>query len=313
MKRAKVAVIGAGNVGATVASQLVAREVADVVLVDVIEGLPQGKALDLAEATPVEGRSADVTGSNDYAAIGGADAVVITAGIARKPGMSRDDLLATNAGIVRSAAAEVKARASGAFVLVVTNPLDVMTWLAWKVTGFPRERVCGMAGVLDSTRFAYFVSRELKVAARDVQAMVLGGHGDTMVPLPRMTTVSGIPITDLLSADSIAKLVARTRDGGAEIVALLKQGSAFCAPGASAAAMVESFVRDEKRLMPGAAILDGEFGEHEVCLGVPVVIGTGGVERVVELKLTNEEKEALRRSADAVRAGIRTLSERGLL
>jgi len=313
MKRAKVAVLGAGNVGATVAARLVEDDVADVVLVDVIEGMPQGKALDLAEATPVGGGSVDVAGSNDYAAIAGADAVVVTAGIARKPGMSRDDLLATNAGIVKTAADEIRTRAPGAFVVVVTNPLDVMTYLAWKVTGFPRARVFGMAGVLDSTRFAYFVGRELGVAARDVAAMVLGGHGDTMVPLPRYTTVSGIPITDLLPPERIAKLVARTREGGAEIVALLKQGSAFYAPGASAAAMVKSLLRDEKRLMPAAAILEGEFGEHDVCLGVPVVIGAGGVERVVELKLTHEEKAALRKSADAVREGIRVMKERGLV
>ncbi|MEK7475148.1 MAG: malate dehydrogenase [Candidatus Coatesbacteria bacterium] len=313
MKRAKVAVIGAGNVGATVAARLVADEVGDVVLVDVIEGMPQGKALDLAEATPVGGTSVDVSGSNDYGAIEGVDAVVITAGIARKPGMSRDDLLATNAGIVKSAAEQVRAKAPGAFVVVVSNPLDVMTYLAWKVTGFPRARVFGMAGVLDSTRFAYFVSRELGVAARDVAAMVLGGHGDTMVPLPRYTTVSGIPITDLLAPEAIARLVARTRDGGAEIVALLKQGSAFYAPGASAAAMVKSLLRDEKRLLPAAAILEGEFGEHDVCLGVPLVIGAGGAERIVELKLTHEEKAALRKSADAVREGIGVLKSRGVL
>ena len=313
MNRAKVAVIGAGNVGATVAARLVADEVADVVLVDVIEGMPQGKALDLAEATPVGGTSVDVSGSNDYGAIALSDVVVVTAGIARKPGMSRDDLLATNAGIVKSAAEQVRAKAPGAFVVVVTNPLDVMTYLAWKVTGFPRARVFGMAGVLDSTRFAYFVSRELGVAARDVAAMVLGGHGDTMVPLPRYTTVSGIPITDLLSPEAIAKLVARTRDGGAEIVGLLRQGSAFYAPGASAAAMVKSLLRDEKRLLPAAAILEGEFGEHDVCLGVPLVIGAGGAERIVELKLTHEEKAALRKSADAVREGIGVLRTRGVL
>jgi malate dehydrogenase len=313
MNRAKVAVIGAGNVGATVAARLVADEVADVVLVDVIEGMPQGKALDLAEATPVGGTSVDVSGSNDYGAIALSDVVVVTAGIARKPGMSRDDLLATNAGIVKSAAEQVRAKAPGAFVVVVTNPLDVMTYLAWKVTGFPRARVFGMAGVLDSTRFAYFVSRELGVAARDVAAMVLGGHGDTMVPLPRYTTVSGIPITDLLSPEAIATLVARTRDGGAEIVGLLRQGSAFYAPGAAAAAMVKSLLRDEKRLLPAAAILEGEFGEHDVCLGVPLVIGAGGAERIVELKLTHEEKAALRKSADAVREGIGVLRARGAL
>ena len=215
MKRPKVSVIGAGNVGATVAHQLLMHQVCDVTLIDVVEGMPQGKGLDLAESTPVEARDLLVDGSNDYAALAGSDLVVITAGIARKPGMSRDDLLATNAGIIKTAAEHVKLRAPNAFVCVVTNPLDVMAYLAWKVTGFDRARVFGMAGVLDSTRFAYFVSRALDVAPRDVAAMVLGGHGDTMVPLPRYTTVSGIPITDLLPADVIAKLVQRTRDGGA--------------------------------------------------------------------------------------------------
>ncbi len=313
MKRAKVAVVGAGNVGATVAHQLLMHEVADTVLIDVVEGMPQGKGLDLAESTPVEARSVLMDGSNDYGALAGADVVVITAGIARKPGMSRDDLLATNAGIVKAAAEHVKAKAPNAFVVVVTNPLDVMTYLAWKVTGFDRKRVLGMAGVLDSTRFAYFVSRELNVAARDVQAMVLGGHGDTMVPLPRYTTVSGIPITDLLGAEVIAKLSQRTRDGGAEIVALLKQGSAFYAPGSSVVAMVKSLLRDEKRLLPGAAILAGEYGEPDVCLGVPMVIGEGGVERIIELKLGAEEKAALHKSAEAVRDGMKVLKERQFL
>jgi len=313
MKRAKVAVVGAGNVGATVAHQILMHEIADCTLIDVVEGMPQGKGLDLAESTPVEGTSVLMDGSNDYAALAGVDVVVITAGIARKPGMSRDDLLATNAGIVKTAAEHVKAKAPNAFVLVVTNPLDVMAYLAWKVTGFPRKRVFGMAGVLDSTRFAYFVSRELNVAARDVQAMVLGGHGDTMVPLPRYTTVSGIPITDLLSADVIAKLVQRTRDGGAEIVALLKQGSAFYAPGSSVAAMVKSLLRDEKRLLPGAANLDGEYGEKDVCLGVPMVIGSEGVERIIELKLSADEQGALHKSAEAVREGMKVLKERSFI
>jgi malate dehydrogenase len=313
MARPKVAIVGAGNVGATVAHQLLMHETADVALVDVIEGMPQGKALDLAESTPVEGRTVLVEGANDYGAVAGADVVVITAGIARKPGMSRDDLLATNAGIVKGAAEEVAKRAPHAFVIVVTNPLDVMVYLAWKVTRFPRERVFGMAGVLDSTRFAYFVSRELDVSPRDVTAMVLGGHGDTMVPMPRYTTVAGVPITDLLPADAIARLVTRTRDGGAEIVSLLKPGSAFYAPGSSVAAMVRSLLRDEKRLLPGAAILDGEYGERDVCLGVPIVIGARGVNRIVSLKLTAEEQGALRKSADAVREGIRVLRERGFI
>ena len=313
MSRHRVAVVGAGNVGATVAHQILMHEIADTVLIDVVEGMPQGKALDLAESTPVEARSVLAEGTNDYAQLKGSDVVVITAGIARKPGMSRDDLLATNAGIIKSAAEQVRTHAPNAFVLVVTNPLDVMAYLAWKITGFPKARVFGMAGVLDSTRFAYFVSRELNVSAKDVQAMVLGGHGDTMVPLPRYTTVSGIPITDLLPADRIAALVQRTRDGGAEIVALLKQGSAFYAPGSSVAAMVKSLLRDEKRLLPGAAMLAGEYGEQDVCLGVPMVIGAGGVERIIELKLTPEEKTALHGSAEAVRSGIAVLKERKIL
>ncbi len=313
MARPKVSVIGAGNVGATVAHQLLMHEVADVVLVDVVEGMPQGKALDLAESTPVEGKAVDVTGSNDYAAIAGSDVVVITAGIARKPGMSREDLQATNAGIVKSAAEQVKAKAPNAFVVVVTNPLDIMAYLAWKVTGFDRKRVMGMAGVLDSTRFAYFVAKELNVSPRDVQAMVLGGHGDEMVPLPKYTTVSGIPITDLLPADAIARLSDRTRKGGGEIVALLKQGSAFYAPGSSVAVMVKSLLRDEKRLLPGAAMLSTEYGEPDVSLGVPMVIGAAGVERVIELKLSADEKAALHKSAEVVREGIKLLKERGFI
>ncbi len=310
MSRPKVAVVGAGNVGATVAHQILQHEIADTVLIDIVEGMPQGKALDLAESTPVEQRGALVEGGNDYALLKGCSVVVIPAGIARKPGMSRDDLLATNAGIIKSVAEHVKSKAPEAFVLVVTNPLDVMAYLAWKVTGFPKARVFGMAGVLDSTRFAYFVSRELNVSSKDVQAMVLGGHGDTMVPLPRYTTVSGIPITDLLPAETIGKLVQRTRDGGAEIVALLKQGSAFYAPGSSVAMMVKSLLWDEKRLLPGAAMLDGEYGERDVCLGVPVVIGAGGVERIVELKLSADENAALHQSAEAVRSGIKVLKDR---
>lgn len=313
MSRPKVAVVGAGNVGATVAHQILQHEIADTVLIDVVEGMPQGKALDLAESTPVESLGVLAEGGNDYALLKGCDVVVITAGIARKPGMSRDDLLATNAGIIKTAAEHVKTKAPQAMVLVVTNPLDVMAYLAWKVTGFPRARVFGMAGVLDSTRFAYFVSRELNVSAKDVQAMVLGGHGDTMVPLPRYTTVSGIPITDLLSAEVIGKLVQRTRDGGAEIVALLKQGSAYYAPGSAVAMMVKSLLRDEKRLLPGAAQLDGEYGERDVCLGVPIVIGSGGVERIVQLKLSPDEQAALRKSAEAVRSGVSVLKDRKLL
>jgi malate dehydrogenase len=313
MSKSRVAVIGAGNVGATVAQGILAREVADVALIDVVEGLPQGKALDLAESTPVESWSVAAEGGNDYSLLKNSNAVVVTAGMTRKPGMSRDDLLATNAEIVKKVAERIAEYSPEAAVIIVTNPLDVMTYLAWKVTGFPRQRVFGMAGVLDSTRFAYFVARELNVSARDISAMVLGGHGDTMVPLPRYTTVSGIPITDLLPADKIASLVKRTRDGGAEIVSLLKQGSAYYAPGGAAAMMVKSFLADEKRLLPAAAILDGEYGEEDVCLGVPVVIGRSGVERIIELQLSEEEGAALRKSAEAVRQGIMALRNHKLI
>jgi len=310
MSRPKVAVIGAGNVGATVAHQVLARCAADCVLIDVIPGLPQGKALDLSESAPAGELAGTVWGGTTYDFLDGAAVAVITAGIARKPGMSRDDLLATNAAIVKQAAEQIRVRAPEAFVLVVTNPLDVMTWLAWKTTGFPRARVLGMAGVLDASRLEYFVSREMGVSPRDVRAMVLGGHADTMVPLPRFTSVAGVPLTELLPEEAIARLVARTREGGAEIVSLLKQGSAYYAPGASVALMVAGYLGDEKRMVPAAAILDGEYGEREVCLGVPVVLGARGVERIVELPLADEERAALRASSAAVRAGIATLREK---
>jgi malate dehydrogenase len=309
MSRPKVGIIGAGNVGATAAQQILARCAADCVLIDVIEGLPQGKALDLSEAAPAEERVPGAVGGG-YELMDGAAVVVITAGVARKPGMSRDDLLATNAGIVKSVADEVRVRAPSSFVLVVTNPLDVMTWLVWKTTGFPRSRVLGMAGVLDASRLAFFVSAELGVSPKDVHAMVLGGHADTMVPLPRFTTVSGVPITELLPPDAIARLIRRTRDGGAEIVSLLKQGSAFYAPGASVALMVGAFLGDEHRLVPASAVLDGEYGERGVCLGVPVVLGGGGAERIIELNLSDVEKAGFLASAEAVRAGIRILQEK---
>lgn len=313
MSRKKVSVIGAGNVGSAVAQGVLARGIADVALIDVVNGLPQGKALDLAEAMPIESLSGGIEGGNEFDLLKGSDAVVVTAGITRKPGMSRDDLLATNAEIIGSVARRIAEHAPAAAVIVVTNPLDVMTYLAWKATGFPRERVMGMAGVLDSTRFAHFVSRELGVSPRDISAMVLGGHGDAMVPLPRYTTVSGVPITDLLPADKIAALVKRTRDGGAEIVSLLKQGSAYYAPGSAAALMVESLLSDEKRLLPAAALLEGEYGERDICLGVPVVVGGAGVERIIELVLSKEERQALQESAGAVRQGISVLRDRKLI
>jgi len=310
VSRLKVGVVGAGNVGATVAQAAALRLQCDVALVDIADGLAAGKALDLSQAMSVEGKSARIEGGTDYALLADSSVVVVTAGVARKPGMSRDDLLAINAGIVKGAAEEIKKRAPNAVVIVVTNPLDVMTWLAWKITGFPAARVMGMAGVLDSARFSCFISRELGVSITDVSAMVLGGHGDTMVPLPRYTTVSGVPITDLMSAETIAKLSQRTRDGGAEIVALLKTGSAYYAPGGAAAMMAECVLLGTRRLLPAAAVLDGQYGERDLCLGVPVILGAGGVEKIIELPLSPDEKTALKKSAESVHQGIAVLRER---
>ena len=304
----KVSVIGGGgNVGASVGTYVAERGLADVVLIDILEGIPQGKALDLTQAAPLRGANARLTGSNDLAAVKGSDLVVITAGFPRKPGMSRSDLLLGNAEIVRTAAEAVKKHAPQATVIVVTNPLDVMAYLAHKVTGFPKNRVMGMAGVLDSARFRAFVALELEVAPVDVQAMVLGGHGDSMVPLPRYTTVSGIPITELMQPDAIERLSARTRNGGAEIVGLLKSGSAYYAPAASAVEMVKAVLHDEKRLLPCSVLLDGEYGLRDLFIGVPCVIGAQGVERVLELPLADHEKAALTTSANAVSKDIAEL------
>jgi len=304
----KVSVIGGGgNVGASVGTYIAERGLADVVLIDILEGVPQGKALDLTQAAPLRSSNARLTGSNDLAAVKGSDVVVITAGFPRKPGMSRSDLLLGNAEIVRNAAEAVKKNAPKATVIVVTNPLDVMAYLAYKVTGFPKNRVMGMAGVLDSARFRAFVAAELDVAAIDVQAMVLGGHGDSMVPLPRYTTVSGIPITELLPAETIESLSKRTRNGGAEIVSLLKTGSAFYAPAASSYEMVKAVLDDEKRMLPCSVLLDGEYGLKDLFIGVPCVIGEQGVERVLELPLADSEKAALTTSANAVAKDIAEL------
>ena len=307
MSRPKVAVFGAGNVGATTAQRIVERELADVVLVDVVEGLPQGKALDLAEAAPILGCDAKVSGTNNVTDIAGSDVVVITAGVARKPGMSRDDLLATNARIVGGIADAVAAHAPEAVVVCVTNPLDVMTWLTWERTGFPAERVVGMAGVLDSARFRAFIAMELGVSVRDVEALVLGGHGDSMVPLPHHATVGGVPLPALLPQERIAALVERTRNAGAEIVRLLKTGSAFYAPSAAVVAMVQSILRDERRVLPCCARLEGQYGLEGVFAGVPVVLGQGGVEMIVELELHPDELAALQRSADHVRTTMEKL------
>jgi malate dehydrogenase len=300
MARNKVTVIGAGNVGATTAQRIAEAGLADVVLVDIVDGLPQGKGLDLAEAAPVVSHDARVLGTNDYADTAGSDVIVVTSGLARQPGMSRDDLLAKNAGIVKAVVEASAAQSPDAVLIVVTNPLDAMCHVAMKASGFPRERVLGMAGVLDSARFRTFIAEELGVSVADTSAFVLGGHGDTMVPLPRYSTVAGIPITDLLSADRIQALVGRTANGGAEIVALLKTGSAFYAPAAAAFEMVDAILRDRRRVLPCATYLQGEYGVNGLFVGVPVVLGKGGLQRVIEIKLTADEQTAFENSAAAV-------------
>ena len=301
MSRNKVTVIGAGNVGATTAQRIAEAGLADVVLIDIVEGLPQGKALDLAEAAPTIAHDGRVSGTNDYADTAGSDIVVVTSGLARQPGMSRDDLLMKNAGIVRSVVEQAAAVSQDAILIVVTNPLDAMCHIAMQASGFPRERVIGMAGVLDSARFRTFIAMELGVSVEDTNAFVLGGHGDTMVPLPRYSTVAGIPITELLPAERIAELVKRTANGGAEVVALLKTGSAFYAPAAAVFEMTESILLDRKRVLPCAVHLQGEFGVDGLFVGVPCVLGAGGMERVVEIELSDDERAAFAHSADAVR------------
>jgi malate dehydrogenase len=308
VQRRKVTVIGAGNVGATTAQRILRTGLADVVLVDIVEGLPQGKALDLAEAGPVAGYDVKITGTNDYADTAGSKIIVVTSGLARQPGMSRDDLMAKNAGIVASVVKQSAAVSPEAIIIVVTNPLDAMCHVAMQASGFPRERVIGMAGVLDSARFRYFIAAELDISVRDVRAFVLGGHGDTMVPLPRYSTVGGVPITELLSAERIAALVDRTRNGGAEIVALLKTGSAYYAPAAATVEMVEAILLDRRRILPCAAYLQGEYGYDGLFVGVPVVLGDGGMQKVIEISLTPDEKAALDYSAAAVRELVAKLS-----
>jgi malate dehydrogenase len=301
----KVTVIGAGNVGATTAQRLVDKQLAnEVVLVDIIEGIPQGKGLDMLEAAPVEKTDTRVTGSNGYDETAGSDIIIITAGIARKPGMSRDDLMNTNSGIVKACTEAAVARSPNAIILVVSNPLDVMTYVAWKTSGFDSRRVIGMAGVLDAARFRAFIAAELNVSVEDVNAFVLGGHGDSMVPLPRYSTVAGIPITELMDGETIDRLVKRTRDGGIEIVNFLKTGSAYYAPSASVVLMAESIVRDKRRILPCAAYLRGEFGIQDTYVGVPVKLGKNGVEEIVQIRLTAEESESLKRSADDVKQAI---------
>ncbi|OGL00109.1 MAG: malate dehydrogenase [Candidatus Rokubacteria bacterium RIFCSPHIGHO2_12_FULL_73_22] len=299
--RPKITVVGAGNVGASVAQYAVERELGDVVLVDVIEGVPQGKALDLAQAGPVHRYDSALVGSNGYDETAGSDIVVITAGLARKPGMTRDDLLFKNAEIVGGVVDQVVARSKDAILVLVTNPLDAMVQLAWKRSGFPPERVVGMAGILDSARFRTFIARELDVSVENVTAFVLGGHGDTMVPLPRYSTVAGIPITELLPKATVDALVKRTANGGAEIVGLLKTGSAYYAPAAATVEMIEAILRDKKKILPCAAYLDGQYGVRGLYVGVPVKLGRRGVERIIEITLTAEEQAAFQKSAAAVR------------
>ncbi|MDW8445111.1 MAG: malate dehydrogenase [Acetobacteraceae bacterium] len=306
MARNKIALIGAGNIGGTLAHLIGLKELGDVVLFDVFAGVAAGKALDIMQSGPVEGFDAMMTGGNDYAAIAGADVVIITAGFPRSPGMSRDDLVAKNAGVIAQVAEGVRTHCPDAFVIVITNPLDAMVWVFREKSGLPHHRVVGMAGVLDSARFRLFLAHELGVSVEDVTAFVLGGHGDTMVPLVRYSTVAGIPIPDLIAMgwttrERIEAIVERTRNGGGEIVKLLEKGSAYYAPAASAIAMAESYLKDKKRVLPCAAWLTGQYGVRDLYVGVPVVIGAGGVERIVEIALNEEEKAAFARSCDAVR------------
>lgn len=305
----KVTVVGAGNVGATAAQRLCEKELCDVVLIDIIEGVPQGKALDLMEAAPVEKHDAKVLGVNGYDASAGSDIVIITAGIPRKPGMSRDDLIATNTKIMKEVVTNVVAQSPEAILIIVSNPLDAMCHVALDASGFPRERVIGMAGVLDSARFRTFIAMELNVSVENTHAFVLGGHGDTMVPLPRYSTVAGIPITELMSPERIDALVDRTANGGAEIVKLLKTGSAFYAPASAAVEMAESILKDKKKILPCAAYLTGEYGINNLFIGVPVKLGSAGMEGVIEIKLTDDEDAALKKSAAAVQGLVDTLAK----
>lgn len=301
MGRPKITVVGAGNVGGTTAQRLAEKDTYDVVLVDIVEGVPQGKALDITQAGPICGYSSKVVGTNGYDETAGSSIAVITSGIPRKPGMSRDELLATNAKIVKSVVTELVSRSREIILILVTNPLDAMVHVARKVSGLPKSRIIGMAGVLDSARMRTFIASELSVSGPDVQAMVMGGHGDTMVPLPRYTTVKGRPVSDLMPKEKLEAIVKRTRDGGAEIVGLLKTGSAFYAPSASAVDMVEAIYNDQKRVLPCAVLCEGEYGLHNVVVGVPVKLGRGGAEQVMVYDLTPDEQKALETSANAVR------------
>ncbi len=313
IKRKKVSVIGAGHVGEVTAYLVASREIADVLLVDIIEDMPVGKALDMAESRGVDGFDAEIKGTNSMDDIADSDVVVVTAGVARKPGMSREDLLKTNAKIIKSVAEKIRDIAPESIVIMVTNPLDVMTYLLWKVTGFDEKKVMGQAGILDSARFSYFIAKELDVSTEDIFAMVLGGHGDSMVPLPRYTTVSGIPLPELLAKEKIDALIERTRKGGGEIVKLLKTGSAYYAPAAAVTQMVESILLDKKRILPCSAKLNGEYDIDDVYIGVPAKLGKNGIEQVIELKLTDEELNALKKSVDIYKQHIQlALKETGI-
>ena len=305
----KVTVVGAGFVGATVAQRIAEKELADVILVDIVEGMPQGKALDLQEAAPIEKHDAQIIGTNDYNPSAGSDIIIVTAGIPRKPGMSRDDLLATNARIVKGVVEQAARLSPEAILMLVSNPLDAMCHVALQTSKFPRERVLGMAGVLDAARFRAFIAMELDVSVENTHAFVLGGHGDTMVPLPRYSTVAGIPITELLPQDRLDALVQRTRDGGAEIVGLLKTGSAFYAPASAAVEMADAILRDKKKILPCAAYLQGEYGIEDLFVGVPVKLGQRGVEEIIEISLTQSEQAELKRSADSVQSLVDSLSK----
>jgi len=307
MGRKKISIIGAGFVGATAAHWAAAKELGDIVLMDILEGIPQGKALDLFESAPIEGFDSNVIGTNTYEATKGSDIVIITSGVPRKPGMSREDLLDINRKIIESVVAEVTAKSPNAILIMVTNPLDTMTYLTIKKSGLPRERVMGMAGVLDTARYRAFIAMELGVSVEDIQALLLGGHGDEMVPLPRYTTVSGIPLSQLLPKEKIDKLVDRARKGGGEIVNLLKTGSAFYAPSAGAIQMAEAILKDKKRILPCCVYLNGEYGLKDICFGVPVKLGEKGVESIIELDLTEEEKGLVAKSAESVKKSIEEL------
>jgi malate dehydrogenase len=305
----KITVIGAGNVGATAAQRIAERELADVVLIDILEGVPFGKALDLAEAAPIEKHDAGLMGANDYEPSKDSEIVIITSGIPRKPGMSRDDLLTTNARIMKAVVGQAARYSPNAVLIIVSNPLDAMCHVALEASAFPKNRVLGMAGVLDSARFRTFIARELNVSVENTHAFVLGGHGDTMVPLPRFSTVAGIPITELLDPAAIERLVKRTREGGAEIVSLLKTGSAYYAPASAACEMAEAIIKDKKKILPCAAYLTGEYGINDLFIGVPVKLGRGGIEQVIEIKLTAEEDTALKKSAEAVKGLVEAMKK----